>query len=325
MNRTLLEASKPPMKTDHTLDGFLNIDKPAGWTSHDVVAKIRRLFHMQKVGHAGTLDPAATGVLPICMGKGTKVVEYLLAADKEYRAVLRLGEETDTLDATGKVLSRSEVNVSEEDLHSVLDEFRGKIEQIPPMYSAIKVQGVPLYKAARAGQKLALQPRTVTIRSLVMLSFERRDIALAVVCSKGTYIRSLCADIGKRLGCGGHLLQLERRRSGPFRLEEAVSIAALEELVAEGRADGLVYSLDRVLSGLPIVRVSAQAAIKIPQGAPFSRPDILELPAAFSRGDLVRIHGPTGGLVAIGRATIDLAESGKDPTNPLFKVEKVLS
>lgn len=304
--------------------GFFNINKPGGWTSHDVVDKVRRLFQIQKVGHAGTLDPMATGVLPICVGKGTKVVEYLLEVDKEYRAVLRLGEETDTLDATGKILRRSDVSVTEDELRSVLGEFIGRIEQVPPMYSAIKVQGVPLYKTARAGQKLDLPPRTITVRSLEMLSFEHRDVTLEVVCSKGTYVRSLCADIGQRLGCGAHLLRLERSRSGPFRLEDAISIAELEGLVASGKAESRLYPLDRVLSGFPIVLARDQAAVKCCQGVPLSRSGILELPEDFSLGDLVRIHDPSGRLIAIGRAVMNRGEAESNQIKDCVKIEKVL-
>jgi tRNA pseudouridine55 synthase len=315
---------QPSMKIQQALDGFFNLNKPAGWTSHDVVNKVRRLFHIQKVGHAGTLDPSATGVLPICVGKGTKVVEYLLAADKEYRAVLRLGEETDTLDATGEVLRRSDVCVTEDGLRAVLEQFTGEIEQIPPMYSAIKMRGVPLYKTARAGQKLSIPPRRVTIRLLKMLSFEDRDVTVQAVCSKGTYIRSLSADIGRQLGCGAHLLQLQRLRSGPFRLEEAITLDELEGLVAKGCAESRLYPLDWVLSGIPTVRVSAQAAVKCCQGVPISWRDILELPKNFGRGEVVRIHDPEGKLVAVGRTMMDRGEAGSDQINALLKAEKVL-
>jgi len=306
------------------LQGFFNINKPGGWTSHDIVAKIRTLLRIQKVGHAGTLDPMATGVLPICIGKGTKVVEYLLESDKEYRAVLRLGEETDTLDATGKILRRSDQRVTEDELRSALAGFIGRIEQTPPMYSAIKVQGVPLYKAARAGQKLSAPPRSVTIRSLEMLSFEDRDATFDVVCSKGTYIRSLCSDIGNRIGCGAHLLRLERRRSGPFGIEDAISISELEEFVASDKVESQLYSLDRVLSGFPIVQANNQTAVKCSQGVPLSRQGILNLPEDLKQGDLVRIHDPAGRLIAIGRATIDRGEAENTPAEHCIKLEKVL-
>jgi tRNA pseudouridine55 synthase len=304
--------------------GFFNINKSGGWTSHDVVAKVRSLLSIQKVGHGGTLDPLATGVLPICIGKGTKVVEYLLEADKEYRAVMRLGEETDTLDATGQVLRRSDQPVSEEELRSALIAFTGPIEQTPPMYSAIKIQGVPLYKAARAGQKISAPPRSVTIRSLAMLSFEDRDATFDIVCSKGTYIRSLCADIGNRIGCGAHLLQLERRQSGPFRIEDAISISALEELVASDKAESKLYSLDQVLSGLPVVQANDQAATRFCHGMPLSRRGILGLPEGLNREDLVRVHDPAGKLVGIGRAAMDRDAMESDPAEYCIKIEKVL-
>jgi len=326
MTPTGIGPLQPCVKIQNALDGFFNINKPADWTSHDVVNKVRRLFRIQKVGHAGTLDPSATGVLPICVGKGTKVVEYLLAADKEYRAVLRLGEETDSLDATGKVIRRSDVNVTESELRAAIAQFTGEIDQIPPMYSAIKVRGVPLYKTARAGQKLSVPPRRVTIRFLEMLSFEDRDATIQVVCSKGTYIRSLCADIGRQLGCGAHLLQLQRLRSGPFQIDAAITIDELEGLAAKGVAEERLYSMDCVLSGIPIVRVNAQTAVKCCQGVPVSWVGILDHPPKdYNRGDTVRIHDPEGRLVAIGRAMADRREAGSDPVNALlFKVEKVL-
>jgi tRNA pseudouridine55 synthase len=319
-------APPSPAGTSHNtpLQGFFNINKPGGWTSHDVVAKIRTLLSIQKVGHAGTLDPMATGVLPICVGKGTKIVEYLLESDKEYRAVLRLGEETDTLDATGKILRRSDQHVTEDELRSALAGFIGRIEQTPPMYSAVKVQGVPLYKAARAGQKLSAPPRSVTIRSLEILSFENRDATFNVVCSKGTYIRSLCSDIGNRIGCGAHLLRLERRQAGTFRIEDAISISELEDLIASGKVESRLYSLDRVLSGFPIVQAGDQAAIKCSQGVPLSRRGILDLPENFGRQALVRIHDPAARLIAIGRAAMDRGEAENDPDKHWIKIEKVL-
>jgi tRNA pseudouridine55 synthase len=235
-----------------------------------------------------------------------------------------MGEETDTLDAAGKVLRRSDQRVTENEFRSVLGGFIGRIEQTPPMYSAVKVQGMPLYKAARAGRKMAVQPRSVTIRSIEMLSFEERDATLAVVCSKGTYIRSLCADIGSRLGCGAHLLRLERRRSGPFRLEDAISIAELEALAASGQAESRLYPLEIALAGFPAVRVSDQAAVKCRQGATLSRHGILDLPEDFSRGGLVRIHDPAGILIAIGRAAMDRGEAAESgPSECCVKMEKV--
>ena len=181
-------------------DGVLNIRKEAGWTSHDVVARLRRSLRGVKVGHAGTLDPAATGVLPVLVGRGTRIAEYLLDWDKEYRAVLRLGETTDTLDATGAVLDRrSTVGLSDETILAAICRFKGRIQQVPPMYSAVKIGGVPLYQTAREGRVVDRVARVVTISHIEVDRIDGADISIRVVCSKGTYIRTLCADIGQVL------------------------------------------------------------------------------------------------------------------------------
>ena len=190
-------------------DGVLNVSKPFGWTSHDVVAKIRSLLRGVKVGHAGTLDPAATGVLPVLIGRGTRIAEYLLDWVKEYRVVLRLGETTDTQDATGTVLSRCSVeDLTDERIREAIARFLGTGKQVPPMYSAVKVAGVPLYKSARAGRTVARETREVQVYELDVLGIRGAEVDLRVVCSKGTYVRTLCADIGEALGVGGHLHSL---------------------------------------------------------------------------------------------------------------------
>ena len=207
------------------VDGVLTIRKEAGWTSHDVVAKVRHLLGGVKVGHAGTLDPAATGVLPLLIGRGTRIAEYLVEWDKEYRAVLRLGQTTDTQDATGTVLARYTTDsVTPEAIYEAVGRFHGPVEQVPPMYSAVKVEGVPLYKSARAGKTIAREARTIVIHTLEVLAMQGRDVTLRIVCSKGTYVRTLCADIGEALGVGGHMLALQRRRVGPLMIEQALTI-----------------------------------------------------------------------------------------------------
>ena len=207
------------------VDGVLTIKKESGCTSHDVVAKVRHLLGGVKVGHAGTLDPAATGVLPVLIGRGTRIAEYLVEWDKEYRAVLRLGETTDTQDATGTVLaSQVKDQVTLKAIHEVVGRFRGTIEQVPPMYSAVKVGGVPLYKSARAGKTIARDARTIVIHTLEVEAVQERDVTLRIVCSKGTYVRTLCADIGEALGVGGHMLALERRRVGPLTIDKALTV-----------------------------------------------------------------------------------------------------
>ncbi len=246
------QALKSMDQTDITtdrggaLEGVLIVHKESGWTSHDVVAKVRSLLRGSKVGHAGTLDPSATGVLPILVGRATRIAEYLIDWDKEYRAVLRLGETTDTQDATGKILSRVDAcEVTENALQSVLTRFRGVQQQLPPMYSAVKVGGRPLYKAARAGKTVEREARAIAIHQLEILAVHGRDVTLRVVCSKGTYIRTLCADIGQALGVGGHLLALERRRVGPLSIEQAMTIDQVVGRLTTGMLSGQFISLDQ--------------------------------------------------------------------------------
>ena len=244
----------------HVGDGVLIVKKEIGWTSHDVVAKVRGLLGGAKVGHAGTLDPAATGVLPLLIGKATRVAEYLVGWDKEYRAVLRLGETTDTQDATGTVLQRVETTgVSLEILDGVVARFRGPQKQVPPMYSAVKVAGRPLYKSARAGETVDRAERDIVIHELEVTAIDGRDIGLRVVCSKGTYIRTLCADMGQALGVGGHLLSLERTRVGSLAVEQGLTVEQLAAHVTVGSIGAVLLTLDQVLELLQAARLVTPA------------------------------------------------------------------
>ena len=219
------------------INGFVVIDKPAGITSHDVVSRVRRILHIKKVGHTGTLDPFATGVLPIAVSDGTKVIPFLDEGSKTYEALLRLGVTTDTLDMTGAVLSETDVShITQHQFASSLSRFTGAITQIPPMYSAIKQNGQPLYKLARQGVEVERKARDVEIYSLELLSFNVPLVAVRVVCSRGTYVRTLADDIGQTLGCGAALQELRRTASGPFRIEDAMTLAELEVAAGEGRA-----------------------------------------------------------------------------------------
>ena len=212
------------------MDGILNINKPRGITSHDVVIQVRKIFPFKKVGHAGTLDPDATGVLVVCLGKATKAVRFLINDDKEYEAVMILGISTDSQDASGKVLKRvDEVKVSETDVREVMERFRGDIEQIPPMVSAIHYKGKRLYQLARQGKVVERAPRKVKVFSLEILKMELPQIKFGVVCSKGTYIRTLCADIGEALGCGAHQAELTRIRSGAFHIRDSLTLEELRK------------------------------------------------------------------------------------------------
>jgi tRNA pseudouridine55 synthase len=287
-------------------DGVLNLKKPAGWTSHDVVARLRKSFGGMKVGHAGTLDPAATGVLPILIGKATRIAEYLLDWDKEYRAVLCLGQTTDTLDATGTVLERRPLGgLSEEAIHAAVAVFRGRIRQLPPMYSAVKIQGVPLYKSARQGRVVERTSREVTVHRLEVERINGAEIYLRIHCSKGTYIRSLCADIGEALHVGGHLLSLERTKVGPLTVDQAMTIEEVEAQLRAGLSVAALLSLDAALSGLPACIVDHQAARGVRHGVAVSHESVMrwEVPSEGwnqSPEDPVRIKDSEGRLLAVG-------------------------
>ncbi|NJL17320.1 MAG: tRNA pseudouridine(55) synthase TruB [Nitrospira sp.] len=282
-----------------SFDGVLIAHKEAGWTSHDVVAKLRKLLGESKVGHAGTLDPSATGVLPILVGRATRIAEYLIDWDKEYRAVLRIGETTDTQDASGQVLTKTDpCRVNEAAIHAVVAKFRGLQRQLPPMYSAVKIGGQPLYKAARAGKTIDRVERSVTIHELEVLNIEGCDVTLRVVCSKGTYVRTLCADIGQALGVGGHLYALERRRVGPL-IDQALTIDQIASHLTMDTLRSRFLSLDQLLSQLPTVVVNAEQAQRVVHGNPISPVGIGELPA-LPHPVSVRLKNEAGQLLAIG-------------------------
>ena len=211
------------------MDGIVIVDKPEGWTSQDVVSKLRGVFQTRRIGHGGTLDPMATGVLPVFVGRATRGVEFFEHAEKTYEAVLRLGLHTDTEDITGTVLAEKEVNISESQFLSVLEQFRGQIQQIPPMYSAIKINGQKLCDLARKGREVERQPRTITIHELTCLEFGGNTARLRVHCSKGTYIRTLCKDIGEALGCGGCMASLRRVTAGEYTIGNSVPLQTLIE------------------------------------------------------------------------------------------------
>lgn len=230
------------------MDGVLNIYKEKGYTSHDVVAVVRKTIHQKKVGHTGTLDPDAEGVLPICVGKATRIADDIMAERKVYRTIMTLGVTTDTEDATGEVLEEIPVVFDEKKIKEAVDSFIGEIEQIPPMYSAIKINGKKLYELAREGKEVARKPRKITIYDIKIKQFlPPNQVEMDVFCSKGTYIRTLCADIGKKLGCGGHMASLLRVASGDFMVEQAITLSQLKQFVEENRMDEILISIDTVL------------------------------------------------------------------------------
>ena len=244
-----------------TISGVLNIYKEAHWTSFDVVAKIRGICHVRKIGHAGTLDPAAEGVLPVCVGKATRIVDLLSGEIKTYCAQMKLGEETDTLDQTGTVVRRADPAVldrlTEGQVREVIDSFVGCYDQVPPMYSARHVQGKRLYELARAGKSVERTAVPVRIDRIVIDEISIPDIALTVTCGRGTYIRSLCADIGEKLGCGGVMTHLVRTRVGPFEISDALTIGQVQERLAEKSFGDLLMPVDQVFAERPAVTVAS--------------------------------------------------------------------
>jgi tRNA pseudouridine55 synthase len=229
------------------VDGIFSINKTAGMTSHDVVAYVRRLAQQKRVGHAGTLDPAATGVLPVCLGQATRVAEYLSESGKSYRATIRFGIVTDTYDGEGRIVREAPVNLTREQIEAALPAFLGEIEQVPPVYSAIKRGGQRLYALARAGQDVEVEARRVRIDALRVVSWNSPDLVLDVECGKGTYIRSLAFDLGELLGPGAHLATLVRARSGPFTLGESLTLDELEQAFAEDTWSDHFFAPDEAL------------------------------------------------------------------------------
>ena len=240
------------------VNGIINVYKEAGYTSHDVVARLRGIFKQKKIGHTGTLDPAAVGVLPVCLGKATKVCDLLTDRDKTYRCVMLLGVETDTQDATGQVLARRQVSVTEEALRRAVEGFVGEYQQLPPMYSALKVNGKKLYELARAGKEVERKPRKVRIEEIVIEEIKLPRVTMEVTCSKGTYIRTLCHDIGQVLGCGACMEQLTRIRVGDFLLQDSLTLAQIEAAV-QGGAGEILRPVDDLFRQYPKVTVSETA------------------------------------------------------------------
>ena len=235
--------------------GIVIVHKEKGFTSHDVVAKMRGICGQKKIGHTGTLDPEATGVLPVCLGNGTRLCDMLTDRDKEYVALLRLGVETDTQDMTGTILARRPVEAGEQQVREAVLSFQGSYLQTPPMYSALKVNGKKLYELAREGKEVERQAREVQIEEIEILDMHLPTLQLRVVCSKGTYIRTLCADIGQKLGCGGALESLVRTRVGEFSLKDALTLRQLQELRDQGRLSEAVSPVESVFLSCPVLHV----------------------------------------------------------------------
>ena len=277
------------------VDGVLLLDKPIGLTSNDALQKARRLFSAAKGGHTGTLDPLATGLLPLCFGEATKFSADLLDADKTYEAEIKLGVTTDSGDAEGEIIATAAVDVEKSDIFRVLPQFTGDIRQIPPMHSALKRNGRPLYELARKGIEVEREPRAVTIHAIAILSLAGDTLSLRVACSKGTYIRVLAADIGKALGCGAHLTGLRRTVVGDLDLARSVTLAELETLDEAGRA-GHLQPVDALLHSLPVVMLEGESAERFRHGNP------VDLAAGLA--GKIRIYAD-GRLIGVGEPGAD--------------------
>lgn len=273
------------------MDGIINVRKEKGYTSHDVVAKLRGILHQKKIGHTGTLDPDATGVLPVCLGKATKVCDLLTNKSKTYAARVRLGIVTDTQDLTGQVLERSAVSVTREQLDRAVSGFVGEIWQIPPMYSAVKVNGKRLYELARQGIEVERKKRRITVHFCEITGFfpERDEFTMEICCSKGTYIRTLCHDIGQALSCGAAMAELVRTKVDFFTLEDSLTLAEIEKRVREGRADEMILPIDGMFKNYPEVTVSGEAVRYLQNGNAVRRESCVGLPDV-AEGDRVRMY-----------------------------------
>ena len=284
------------------MNGILLIDKQPDWTSNDVVAKLKGILHQRRIGHSGTLDPMATGLLVVFVGRATRAVEFAEGHDKRYLAGLRLGVSTDTQDITGNVLEEKPVTVTGEELENALENFRGEIQQVPPMYSAIKQNGQRLYDIARKGGEVERKPRSITIRDLRLTGKQDGDWMLDVCCSKGTYVRTLCHDLGQALGCGGCMSSLRRVQAGQFCVDEAVTLSQVQQMADEGRAEELLLPVDSLFRQHPRCTVGAAQEKKIRCGN--------QVRTNLATGDY-RVYGESGEFLMLGRVEAGVMKTVK--------------
>jgi tRNA pseudouridine55 synthase len=299
------------------LSGVLVIDKPSGITSHDVIDKLRKLLRTKRIGHTGTLDPMASGVLLTCVGNATKVVQFLIGWDKEYQALIRMGITTDTYDGEGKIIQKEEnLRLSEADIRDAILPFKGRIRQFPPLHSAIKYKGRRLYQYARAKEKVQPKGREVEIKEIEILEINLPYVKLRISCSKGTYIRSLAHDLGQQLGCGAHLLSLRRTRVGPFGLEEALNLEDISAAVTNDRVKGFFIPVEKALHHLPGVVIKEGYAQRVSNGVPLLPTWVSYLEGDFERHQTIAIKNGERKILAVGKAlfssAVFLDKDGKD-------------
>lgn len=276
------------------MNGILIIDKPEGFTSHDVIGKLKGILKEKRIGHGGTLDPMATGVLPVFIGRATRAVEFCESDDKEYLAGLRTGIVTDTQDITGTVIRESKAAVSRGDLVNIISFFIGEQEQIPPMYSAVKIKGQKLYRLARRGIEVKREPRKITVKSLEIVGETPEGFLLKILCTKGTYVRTLCHDIGERLGCGAAISSLRRLRAGRFHIDMAVSLQEAEKAAGENKIDRLIMPVDTLFSEYPSVKINEEQTKKCKNGNDFI--------ICGTKNGTYRVYDEGGGFLMLGRA-----------------------
>ncbi|MFZ5352030.1 MAG: tRNA pseudouridine(55) synthase TruB [Bacillota bacterium] len=299
------------------LNGIINVLKPPGMSSHDIVYFIRKKYKLKKVGHTGTLDPEAAGVLPICIGKATKAVQYITDKNKQYRAAVTLGTETDTYDKYGSVTARTEVGfIDEEAVKIAIKQFIGVIDQIPPIYSAIKYNGKKLYQYALEGEEVELKSRRVEIFDIEIIDYTGQIIMIDVKCSKGTYIRSLCHDIGKVLGCGAHMSQLIRTESAPFNIEDSYTLEEIDKACAEGTQNSLLKPVDMIFN-YPSAYIKESARSSVLNGNTLYEKGLLDEKINCDEGEMIKLYDSSD-FLGLGRIIYNSDENRK-----YIKIEKL--
>ena len=310
----------------YTQDSIVNLFKPVGPTSFDMVCSVRKILGVKKAGHIGTLDPAAEGVLPICLNRSTRIIQFLSPLQKTYRATLELGSETDTQDATGRKISTKDPSlVNETKIKQVFQTFVGEKDQIPPMYSAKKKNGIPLYKLARNGINIARDPVKVTIYSIDFIKKEENQVLFEVRCSAGTYIRTLSHDIGKKLGCYAHMVRLTRTKVGLFGLGRTLTLEELKLAYEEGSLPEKLLPLEEALNFLPAIRVKEEYLESVSHGVALSKCFLETIPDRFEPGHYFRVFGNNDKVVAVVEPVVDQDKLPElSPGDIVFKAKRVL-
>ena len=306
------------------INGILNVNKEAGFTSHDVVAKLRGILKQKKIGHTGTLDPDATGVLPVCLGNGTKLCDMLTDKSKTYEAVMLLGTTTDTQDTSGTVLEEKEVCVSEEEIRQAVASFEGDYDQIPPMYSALKVNGKKLYELAREGKVVERKSRRITIHNITVdwVDMKNKQVGMTVHCSKGTYIRTLCQDIGDKLGCGACMSGLKRTQVSRFTIEDSLTLSQIEKLAKEGEIMQVVTPVDAMFSHCDKVVIKEESCRFIYNGNAFAKRDIYRISVAEVTPE-ISMEDTANHMVRVYDSTERFVGIYKEVEQGLYKPEKM--